>query len=184
MCLEAITRRDETLAHLRTAAGLLELRASLAHFSGYVDAVLAGDATGPQFGLWALIVNGTPGGVGYSGRGAGPEEYASGGPVPSPGELLQRGMLALPPGPDPDHMTRVEALTSLALDKPERCGPFLWVEQGWWLSCVAGSVFMCACACVHLSVRVCVCGGVQVVGPSMHVNGRCVCVNVCVCVCL
>jgi hypothetical protein len=52
-----------------------------------VDDVHNGEQTGSEFGLWALIVNNRPGGVGYSGRGAGADEGPSDVPVPSTSQL-------------------------------------------------------------------------------------------------
>lgn len=57
------------------------------HTNRCVDDVHNGEQTGSEFGLWALIINNKPGGVGYSGRGAGADEGPSDVPVPSTSQL-------------------------------------------------------------------------------------------------
>ena len=77
-----------------------------------VDAVLAGESSGAIGGWWALLVDDAPGGVGYSGKGAGADEIGK--PVLSPQEVYAALVLTLPMPPDPYEAARLRELVYLA----------------------------------------------------------------------
>ena len=119
MYLESMARRAEAVAYLRTEAGKREYSNTIALFDRAVDEALEGLAVGSDYGLWALIVEAKPGAVGYSGRGAGADEFASGARIPSASEIYQREALTLPPPRDPVECHQLHRLLVLATTRQD-----------------------------------------------------------------
>ncbi len=85
--------------YIRSKEGQRELATTIKTLRRSMAMVLQGTSLGAQGGLWGLLVADAPGGVGYSGRGAGADELDR--PVRSASAVYQALAAALPPPVDP-----------------------------------------------------------------------------------